>query len=157
MEQMRLVCQNELNFLNFIKNNKELLDWEVISKYKKLNIHMINDNLDLPWDWITISHHLECLFNERLDEIKYFIHPNPYNEDTNKTIIKKYDDDIVEFITKHKDKLNWYAVTNSNIIDYNIINNNKNLPWKWEIISKNINNLFSRHLNIVEPNYHYYD
>jgi hypothetical protein len=81
-----------------------------VSQNTKLPLKFIKENIDLFTTW---------------QQWKYLSR----NENLN-----------FDFILEHKDKnLEWTTISYSNYITYEIVQNNRNLPWVWHCLCKNKN------------------
>jgi len=80
----------------FIERNKDLVDWDCISKYQKLSEEFIERNKDLVnWDWISKYQKLSEEFIERNKDL------------VNWDWISMYQKLSEEFIERNKDLVYW--------------------------------------------------
>jgi hypothetical protein len=108
----------------FIERNKDLVDWEYISRYQKLSEEFIERNKDLV-DWICIS-----IYQKLSEE---FIERN--KDLVDRVYISEYQKLSEEFIERNKDLVNWWCISQYQKLSEEFIERNKDLV-DWEYISR---------------------
>lgn len=104
---------------NYALSRNPSTTWEIIYKFSHVN-----------WDW-------KLLFENDKIPLKYI---NIINKDIIEwEYVSKSKYITIDFIIKHKRKLNWYYISNNAVITWDIIQENIDLPWNWEGVSSNSN------------------
>jgi hypothetical protein len=102
---------NILAYNNIIIMDK-ITDWNTVIHNTKLPLEFMKENIDL---FTTEQHWQQLSMNKNMN---------------------------FDFVLEYKDKpLNWFQISYSNCITYEIVNNNRHLPWNWNSLSTNQNML----------------
>jgi hypothetical protein len=108
--------------LKFMNIYKDKINWNHMTYNKCIKLDMIMNNPELPWDWEAVSCRIGNLYNDLYNDL----YRKTYKDSQNK---------FVNFITTYKDKLNWTFLSKN--INIDIVINNPELPWNWQIVSGN--------------------
>jgi hypothetical protein len=130
-------------------------NWHHLSYNNSITDEILLDHPDKPWDYA-------CLSSSRNNISKEFVLNNPdkpwdydllaYNNNiiikdkiTDWSMLSQNLDLSFEFIKKNIDKFirsgNWFFLSINNNLTYELLNNNRNLPWNWGALSVNDNML----------------
>ena len=128
-----VVIKEELaeEYWSLMKEHLNTINWVYFSKNPNITMKIIEDNLELPWDWHGISDNP----NITIDFIKRY---NPdlfhwYALSLNKAI-------TMDMVEQNLDlPWNWNGISNNNNLDLDFIERHIDKPFDWELISLNKN------------------
>jgi len=127
--KFNLYSYNENMIFEYLLNNLEFKNWNLISMHKCITPLIINQNPEIPWSWKFLSNNPNLTIN--------FIKKN-INKDWN-WITLSYNKCITwDFIRENINKdWDFKRLSYKEYLEFDIVLNNLNKPWDWDELSLN--------------------
>ena len=105
-------------------NPRIRIDWRWLCYAKNLTIDIVLDNLDKPWNWRELTRKFSLEIIDRYPTLSWHW-----------LVIDEFHTLNIDFVLRHRDRLNIYNSTSNKGITITDIENNVDLGWNWREVS----------------------